>query len=565
MSLTKASYSMIEGAVANVKDFGATGLGFPNDDAAAIQLAFNASQCVFFPEGEYYIGAAVAPQGNSLIFGTGRESHIVIKDGDTTGIDLTNKVGVTVRDLKLSCRGSVGTLGGLNGKGAIYLSNSSQCTIENNFIFNCYNAGIRLYNSSNNKIRNNYFGDWYLTSTANEDAGNIYAYGACSYNVVEGNFCVGANAGVGIAFNDYYLVGATMIGNIITNNRVDNKKAYGILYYTTIIAVPLGYDCLAVISNNVVSNILGDYVGGASGAGIYMQGAGGAVCNGNTVYRCCINTSNFGTLAMACITASIADEPQTASIIVSNNQVQSLRGPGIWAASSQQHGIHVQGNVVRSEELTGSFNSAIRLTKCSYSNIIGNKVYQMGTNAAIYVDCINASQRSINVSDNIVHAINAAAIGIQFSRTTSGVMEDVVISGNTVNSAFVGMQISYVDYGSIADNKVLATDIAFFLSNSTYTNVSGNSFRSTEAVDYDVILAEGTGCIFDKLNFITEKIQHTGTGIIEQYTYSGVPPIFGTYTVGDRVINRGAVIGQPKAWRCTTAGEPGTWTSEGNL
>ena len=552
--------------IVSVKDFGATGLGFPNDDAAAIQAAFDAHQNVYFPEGEYYIGVAVAPQGNSLIFGAGRDSHIVIKDGDTTGIDLTNKGGVTVRDLKLSCRGSVGTLGGLNGKGAIYLSNSAQCTIENNFIFNCYNAGIRLYNSSNNKIRNNYFGDWYLTATANEDAGNIYAYGACSYNVVEGNFCVGANAGVGIAFNDYYLVGATMIGNIITNNRVDNKKGYGILYYTTLDAAPLGYDCLAVISNNVVSNILGDYVGGASGAGIYMQGAGGAVCNGNTVYRCCINTSNFGTLAMACITASIADEPQTASIIVSNNQVQSLRGPGIWGASSSQHGIHIQGNVVRSEELTGSFNSAIRLTKCSYSNIIGNKVYQMGTNAGIYVDCINASQRAINVSNNHVHHTNASGVAIVFFRTTSGVMEDVVISGNTINSVQDGLAVSYVDYGSICDNKVFSGRTSFFWANSTYTNVSGNSFRSTQAgSNYDIILSEGTECIFDKLNIITEQIQHTGLGIVEQYTYSGIPPIYGQYTIGDRVINRGAVIGQPKAWRCTVAGVPGTWTSEGNL
>ena len=567
MALTKVSNSMIKGAAANVMDFGATGLGYPNDDAAAIQAALDASQCVFFPEGEYYIGAAVTPQGNSLIFGAGRDSHIVIKDGDTTGIDLTNKVGVTVRDLKLSCRGTVGTLGGLNGKGAIYLSNSSQCTIENNFIFNCYNAGVRLYNSSNNKIRNNYFGDWYTTSTPNEDAGNIYAYGACSYNVVEGNFCLGANAGVGVAFNDYYLVGATMIGNIITNNRVDNKKAYGILYYTTITAVPLGYDCLAVISKNVVSNILGDYVLGASGAGIYLQGAGGAVCDGNTVYRCCINTSNFGTLAMACITASIADEVQTASIIVSNNQVQSLRGPGIWAASSQQHGIHVQGNVIRSEELAGSFNSAIRMTKCSYSNIIGNKVYQMGTNAGIYVDCIDANQRAINVSNNHVHHTNAAGQGIVFARTTSGVMEDVVISGNTINSVYDGMQITYVNYGSITDNKVFSGNIAFYWANSEYTNVSANSLRSTlsSGANYDVILSEGTDCVFDKLNITSEKIQHTGLGIVEQYTYATLPPVYGTYAIGDRVINRGAVVGQPKAWRCTTAGEPGVWTSEGNL
>ena len=550
----------------SVKDFGATGLGYPNDDAAAIQAALDASQCVYFPEGEYYIGSPIVPQGNSLTFGAGRDSHIIINDGDTDGFNIANKSGVTIRDLKLSCRGTVGTLGGTSGKAAINIITSSQCTIENCFIFNCYNVGIKLFDASNCKIRNNYFGDWYLTSTPNEDSGNIFLMAACSYNIIEGNFCIGANAGVGIAINEYTLPGKQPIGNIINANRVDNKKAYGILFYMTGFGTPLGFDNRTVISNNVVSTILGDYVGGASGAGIYLQGGGGTVCIGNTVYDCCKNTSNFGTLAMACITASIRDEVDTASIMVANNQVQSLRGPGIWAASSQQHGIHVQGNIIRSEELTGSFNSGIRMTKCSYSNIIGNTVYQMGTNAAIYVDCIDASQRAINVSDNHVHCINASSIGIQFSRTTSGVMEDVVISGNTVNSVQDGMQVSYVDYGSIADNKVFCGRTSFFWSNSTFTNVSGNSFRSTQAGSaYDIVLSEGTGCVFDKLNIITEQIDHTGTGIVEQYSSTGAPPIFGQYQIGDRVINRGAVIGQPKAWRCTTAGVPGTWTSEGNL
>jgi parallel beta-helix repeat protein len=566
MAITKVHNRIIEGAAVNVKDFGATGLGYPNDDAAAIQAAFNASQCVYFPEGEYYLGLPVMPQSNSLIFGAGRESHIIVKDGDTDGINITSKTGVTIRDLKLSCRGSVGTLGGISGKGAINVIASAQCTIENCFIFNCYNVGIRLFDSGNCTIYNNYFGDWYTTGTANEDSGNIYLMGECSYNIIKSNFCLGENAGVGIAINEYTIPDKKPIGNIVTANRVDNKKAYGILFYMTGFGTPLGYDNRTIISNNVVSNILGDYVGGASGAGIYLQGGGGTVCTGNTVFDCCKNTSNFGTLAMACITASIRDEVDTASIMVADNQIQSFRGPGIWAASSSQHGIHVQGNVIRSEELTGSFNSGIRMTKCSYSNIIGNTVYQLGTNPAIYVDCIDASQRAINVSDNHVHCTNATSQGIVFDRTTSGVMEDVVISGNTINSVQDGLLVAFVDYGSISDNKVFAGRTAFFWSNSTFTNVSGNSFRSTQAGSaYDIILSEGTGCVFDKLNIITEQIDHTGLGIVEQYTYSGIPPIFGQYQIGDRVINRGAVIGQPKAWRCTVAGVPGTWTSEGNL
>lgn len=565
MALTKAHNRMIEGTAINVKDFGATGLGYPNNDAPAIQAALDAGQSVYFPEGEYYIDSPVQPQGNSVIFGGGRESHIIIKDGDTDGFNITSNTGVTIRDLKLSCRGSVGTLGGTSGKAAINIINSGQCVIENCFIFNCYNVGIKLYDSSNCKIRNNYFGDWYTTATTNGDSANIFLMAECSFNIVEGNFCVGANAGMGVSISDYTISGKQPIGNIVTNNRIDNKKAYGILFYMTGTGTPLGYDNRTVISNNVVSNILGDYVSGASGAGIYLQGGGGTVCTGNTVYDCCKNTTNFGTLAMACISANIRDEVDTASILIANNQIQSLRGPCIWATSSQQHGIHIQGNVCRSEDTTTSFTTGIRMTKCSYSNIIGNTVYQKGSAAGIYVDPINASQRDVTVANNHVHSTNASGVAITVTRTTSGIIENMIIEGNTVNSVNNGISVSFVDYGSISNNKVFCGALAFFVSQSTYTNMSGNSFRSTQSAGYDVILSEGTGCVFDKLNIVSEQLQHTGTGIVEQYTYSGVPPIYGQYSVGDRVISRGATVGQPKAWRCTTAGVPGTWTSEGNL
>lgn len=42
-------------------------------------------------------------------------------------------------------------------------------------------------------------------------------------------------------------------------------------------------------------------------------------------------------------------------------------------------------------------------------------------------------------------------------------------------------------------------------------------------------------------------------------------PTGGTWPVGARTKNMAAAVGQPKAWVCSAAGTPGTWTSEGNL
>jgi hypothetical protein len=54
MSVTKVSYSMIDGAPINVKDFGAKGDGVTND-TAAIQAAANVGGVLFFPAGTYEI------------------------------------------------------------------------------------------------------------------------------------------------------------------------------------------------------------------------------------------------------------------------------------------------------------------------------------------------------------------------------------------------------------------------------------------------------------------------------------------------------------------------------
>jgi hypothetical protein len=71
MSLTKVSYSTINGAVINVLDYGATGNGVTND-TAAIQAAINAGEAsgkdVFIPSGDYLITGIVVYAGSVLRF-----------------------------------------------------------------------------------------------------------------------------------------------------------------------------------------------------------------------------------------------------------------------------------------------------------------------------------------------------------------------------------------------------------------------------------------------------------------------------------------------------------------
>lgn len=51
----------------------------------------------------------------------------------------------------------------------------------------------------------------------------------------------------------------------------------------------------------------------------------------------------------------------------------------------------------------------------------------------------------------------------------------------------------------------------------------------------------------------------------QRRTSIGIAPNYGTWTRGDVAVNGLPAVGQPKGWRCTVTGSPGTWVSEGAL
>ena len=81
MSLTKVTYSMINGAVANVLDYGALADG--SDDTLAIQAALDSGKStVYFPKGSYTITAALQIKSNGIrILGDGPEVTKILQTG----------------------------------------------------------------------------------------------------------------------------------------------------------------------------------------------------------------------------------------------------------------------------------------------------------------------------------------------------------------------------------------------------------------------------------------------------------------------------------------------------
>lgn len=139
MSLTKTTYSMISGAVANVLDYGADPTG-STDSSPAIQAALTARQQVYIPQGTYLINTALLPLSTQSIFGDG-VNQTILKAG-TVGMTVLDYPSgaysnVVLRDFSID--------GNSKAQTGIKMLASSQGAISNCEVNNVQIATCTLY------------------------------------------------------------------------------------------------------------------------------------------------------------------------------------------------------------------------------------------------------------------------------------------------------------------------------------------------------------------------------------------------------------------------------------
>jgi hypothetical protein len=209
MSLTKASYSMVEGAPVNVRDWGAKGDGV-TDDTAAIQAAIDycvnlsiRKQTLYFPANEpaayYKVTAPLVINGRLSVVGDGQFSTTILGVGFTAGqflIDYSiNPVGtVYFAEIKNIALGHVNPTVG-NG---VRLKDISYMVMKQVYIYNCYEAG--LYITGTNCFSNSFeevtiynMGNKCVTFE-NFTGGGQYMFSACSFVLAANGFTIQPNA-----------------------------------------------------------------------------------------------------------------------------------------------------------------------------------------------------------------------------------------------------------------------------------------------------------------------------------------------------------------------------------
>jgi hypothetical protein len=159
MSLTKVSYSMIEGAFANVLDYGAVGDGIV-DDTLAIQAAITASNGIYFPSGTYLITRALQIPNNRVLLGESRQSS-VIKRLDTTqetiggvavGVPILYLAGTWIDVENMTLTGVVTDTTAVRFSGAGANSHINFTHLEINFVYHSFVESQGFFMTSFNNI-----------------------------------------------------------------------------------------------------------------------------------------------------------------------------------------------------------------------------------------------------------------------------------------------------------------------------------------------------------------------------------------------------------------------------
>ena len=324
MSLTKVSYSMIDGAFGNALDYGAIADGTTNS-TTAIANALAGNDVVYLPEGVYRVENLSIPAGKTLI-GAGKSTVLKIVSASTGSvISTTAKDGWTLSNITL--HGDATSLNVLlattcvsatvsnvwitasDGYGLV-LDNCSKCTFDT---INVYDSGAASYAAV------------YLKNTTGGGAANKITNCLFAGNEGRGIFNLGNNFTQISNVTGYQNSGEVLLiedsyGCTVTNiQHLGNEPAAGSLS-----------DGIAINGNSYYNSINGFVVANNAGHGVSINGQTGKTgASYNNISNGTIVNSDEGGVV-------ITDQSVAGSVPVGNvvsNVVSENAGIGVASES----------------------------------------------------------------------------------------------------------------------------------------------------------------------------------------------------------------------------------------
>jgi hypothetical protein len=243
---------------------------------------------------------------------------------------------------------------------------------------------------------------------------------------------------------------------------------------------------------------------------------------------------------------------------IADNEFNNATGAPINIQTSTHYsgayGILIANNIISGYQGYGGNTGNAITCYCPFPNITGNKINRK-TGSGIVIVADNAVITNNSIQKMAYHGISVTG-------------HKAVISGNHVldcdnanTDTYSGIVVAG-NYGLISGN--------------ISGNASGTPGGGVGGQLYGLRISSGSGntigfnaYLFNKtaqmLDSGTGNVGLYGEGFSRRILFGTAAPTSGTWAVGDVVINKTPASGQPKGWRCTSAGPPAVWTSEGNL
>jgi len=396
MSLTKVSYSMIQGAPVNVLDFGAIGNGVAND-TVAIQAALNSgSLYVFVPQGTYKIATTLTIPSGVEIFGCGNSSVLSLA-ADTTMLTTTGS-NVVIRDIRLN--GNKSTYNGTNNN-AIYVNwvsvAGSNCKISDVSIINIAGAGIIGLASSTTASS-----DVWIENCNIENTGT---HGIITQDYISNVWIIGNKVkNTGLLFADRPGITASRDGSNVTisnNICIGSPSALGASVH--------GISVDGTTNSSVTGNIILGWIG----YGIEIGFCTNCNISGNTV----TDVKNAG-IALSGIQST---SQVSTNVTISGNTITSSTAEGIYSFITGGTGIIFQQNIsVVGNTINGSTTgSGISMGLCNILSITGNSIYNNYLSGIYTLDCKNVLTSGNTVVNNNVTTLISVTSLVQTTGTAT--------------------------------------------------------------------------------------------------------------------------------------------------
>jgi hypothetical protein len=509
--------------VVSVKDFGAVGDGVAND-RLAIQAALDAvgsagGGSLYFPSGTYFIDNAPGPANGLLV----RHSNMTLfGDGESSKLKQASDVRLLVTlDGRLAQRTNINifqmcfdgpTTRIPYGPSGPYPQEHYHTLI----IVNC--AMVRVMNCSFLGFN----GDGIdVDAAVREEASPPYPTLRRNSNIwIENNLFDG----------------------------IDNENRQGVSVIT---------GTNVFIRNNVFRNCTSPYMPGSvdieSNAHPYYV-LNNIVVDGNS-FR---DTLGFvGHVGIVLPANSNASGLPFGKFRITNNTFSGTgRGIGIINGNDIDLDVQITGNVYEgtaSPMILGYSSSANYIRGFDISN---NTMRWAGANNPPIIGIKSSTAedvvRDVVISNNIFDGTTQLSGGVH----VGGTNQRINITGNMFrNSLDYGLRIGASLSGTVATvSEVSITSNVFTAiagaGVSVLSNLTPNPNAATCVYANNQSPSGTNGCRFPSAKFVD---------------YSSASPSSGIHAVGALSINSVPAIGQPKGWRCTVNGSPGTWVSEGNL